>query len=317
MLGYRSAPMSAPSDDPSNVRPTRPDVAAAAPDVEAIEAVIRRAVDERRRDLVDIVGNGELSIALRWQGAAGPQVVKRVPPFRSAEHAASYSALVRRHIDELEAAGTRCVATTTHTLERSDGSTVVYHSQPLLHVPLLADHVLRAAEPDEGHPLVHAVLDRTVRALAAGVPIDSQFANWYWFDGEPWQLDLTTPLYVVDGDVCFDTTGFVREYPWPVRRVVYRELMKIAPQHSNVDFVVRDIAVQLYRQQLDPWVDVVLRAARDRHGVHVDAADAKKTCESDAKFFPTLLRLKRAQRAWMQRTRRRYDTLLPDRSSFG
>ena len=119
------------------------------------------------------------------------------------------------------------------------------------------------------------------------------------------------------GDVCFDTTGFVREYPWPVRRVVYRELMKIAPQHSNVDFVVRDIAVQLYRQQLDPWVDVVLRAARDRHGVHVDAADAKKTCESDAKFFPTLLRLKRAQRAWMQRTRRRYDTLLPDRSSFG
>ncbi|MFN8023050.1 MAG: DUF6206 family protein [Acidimicrobiales bacterium] len=297
---------------------TRPDVAAPPPDVEAIEAVIRRAVDERRRDLVDIVGNGELSIALRWQGTAGPQVVKRVPPFPSAPAAQQYVDLVHRHIDELEAAGVRCVATTTHAHGRADGSVVVYHSQPMLHVPALADHVLRAAPAvDSSHPLVTSVLDRTAGSLGAGVPIDSQFANWYWFEGEPWQLDLTTPLYVVDGDVCFDTTGFVREYPWPVRRVVYRELMKIAPQHADIGFVFRDICVQLYRQGLDPWVDAVVAAARERHGVTVDAADARKTCESDAKFFPTLLKLKRAQRAWVQRTGRRYDTLLPDSSSFG
>ena len=49
----------------------------------------------------------------------------------------------------------------------------------------------------------------------------------------------------------------------------------------------------------------------------IDPAEAKARFDEDAKFFPTLLKVKRFQRAWVQRTRRRYDTLLPATTSFG
>jgi hypothetical protein len=48
----------------------------------------------------------------------------------------------------------------------------------------------------------------------------------------------------------------------------------------------------------------------------IDPAEARRRCDSDAKFYPALLRTKRFERRWRQLTRRRYDALLPDKSTF-
>jgi hypothetical protein len=297
---------------------TRPDVEPPAPDVAAIEAVMRRAIDERRPELLHIIGNGELTIAIRWGDGESACVIKRVPPFPTRVAADEYCGLVRQSIDDMTSRGVSCVATGMHPLDRADGSAVVYHCQPLLTPDLLADHILGRTQPDAELPLLTSVVDHVVRVVGDGIPMDSQFANWYWFEGRPWQLDLSTPLMMKpSGDICFDTTGFVREYPAFVRRIVYKELMKMAPGFADVEWVLTDLMVQLYRNGLDAWCDAVVVAARSRHGIELSAALAKERFQADAKFFPNLLRLKRLQRDWMQRTRRRYDTLLPATTSFG
>lgn len=296
----------------------RPDHVPAPPPLADAEARIRVAIDTRAPQSLDIIGNGELSIAIAWGDGESSSVVKRVPPFPTRPAADQYSQLVRDYLRDLEAVDVRCVRTDLVTVDREDGSAVVYHCQPRLDPATLADQILRAAEPSADHPVVGAVIDATARSLAAGLPIDSQFANWCWLDEQVWQLDFSTPLMVDQrGDICFDSTGFQREYPLVVRRLVYRELMKVAPHYSELDWVLTDVMTQLYRQGLEAWCDPFAAACRERHGVDVSPAEARTRYESDLRFYPNLLRLKRAQRAWMQRTRRRYDGLLPVTTSFG
>ena len=297
--------------------PTRPDRSLPTPDIPAIEATVRRAIDERNPDLLTVVGNGELTIALRWEHEGAPLVVKRVPPFPHRAAADEYTALVRAHVADLEQRGVRCVTTELHSLQRNDDTVVVYHCQPLLASELLADQILRADIESADHPVVAAVVDHVVRVVGDGIPLDAQIANWYWFEGQVWQLDLSTPLNVDErGDICFDSTGFQREYPAPLRRLVYKELMKVAPGFSEVDWVLTDILTQLHRQGLERWCPAVTDAAA-RRGRTIDPAEGKRRFDADAKFYPTLLRMKRLQRAWMQRTGRQYDTLLPATTSFG
>lgn len=299
-----------------------PDVILAPPDLDAVEAAIRSAVDRRRPDELHLIGNGEFSIAVRWHRGGEDWVVKRVPPFRSGAAADGYMTLTREYLVALRARGVRCVATDLQALARPDGRTVVYHVQPLLDVENLADRVLARAEPDPEHPLAVAVVDTVVAALhgghESGVALDAQFANWYRHDGEPWQLDFSTPLLLDQaGRIRFDPWGFLQEYPLPLRPIVYRELTRLAPRYLDTGYVLTDLLVGLLRQDLGPWCEAVVRIARDRHGIEVSPAVAAVNYREEAQLFPRLLRLKRLQRAWIQRTGRRYDSLLPATSTFG
>jgi hypothetical protein len=293
-----------------------PDHTPPAPDGVAVEAAIRRAIDARRRDLVDVVGAGELTIALRWTSGGRPCVVKRMPPYPDMSSAERYMAVVRQHIADLEARGVRCVSNTMQAVTRADGSVVVIHCQPLLDVDSLADNVLRSRTPDAEDPLVTTLVDRIVAVVADGIPIDPQFANWCWFDGDLWQLDLSTPFIVDNGDIVYDTSGFQHEFPWLIRRTVYRELMKAAVKYVDVEYVLTDVMTQLHRMGLSAWCQPFADAARARHGRTIDPAVAKARCDADAKFYPFLLRSKRVERRWRRLTRRRYDALLPEKSTF-
>ncbi len=296
---------------------TKPDASVGSPDLEAIESMIRVAIDQRKPETIASIGSGEFSIAIRWELGEGPCVVKRVPPFATRSTADHYVALVDEHVADLRTQSVHCVTTDLHTLDRADGSAVVFHCQPLLDADLLADQVLRRSEPREDHPLVHEVIDTIVRVVGGGTPLDAQFANWYWHDAKIWQLDFSTPL-VLDpgGNIRFDTSGFLREYPAVVRPLVRKELLKIAPRFSDVDYVLTDAIVQFYRQGFTDWITPYVRAVRERHGIELSPAIAKERFDADAKFYPTLLRMKKLQRAWLQRTGRSYDSLLPATTSF-
>ncbi|MFM8354506.1 MAG: DUF6206 family protein [Gammaproteobacteria bacterium] len=296
----------------------RPDHTPPVPDGVAIEAAIRRAIDEGRRDLVDIVGAGELTIALRWTSGEPPCVVKRMPPYPDRASAEKYMAVVRDNIARLEALGVRCVSNTMQFVERADGKLVVIHCQPLLDASTLADHVLPTRTPSADEPLVTTLVDRVVAAVSDGEPIDPQFANWCWFEDDLWLLDLSTPFVMEGKDIVYDTSGFQREFPWLIRRMIHRELMKLAVKYTNdVEYVLTDVMTQLHRSGMSDWCQPFADAALARHGIVIDPAVAKQRCDADANFYPFMLRTKRFERRWRQLTRRRYDALLPEKSTFG
>ena len=295
----------------------RPDHTPNAPDGATVEAAIRRAIDERRRDLVDIVGAGELTIALRWTSEGRSCVVKRMPPYPDRASAEKYMDVVRGNIARLESLGVRCVSNTMELVERADGKWVVIHCQPLLDADTLADHVLRTRTPSADDPLVTTLVDRVVAAVSNGEPIDPQFANWSWVDDDLWLLDLSTP-FVMDGmDIVYDTSGFQREFPWLLRRLIYKELMKAAIHYTtDVEYVLTDVMTQLHRSRMSAWCQPFADAAKARHGIAIDPAVAQQRCDADAKFYPFMLRTKRFERRWRQMTGRRYDALLPEKSTF-
>ena len=297
---------------------TRPDLEVPTPDLAAVEATVRNAIDRGRRDSVSIVGSGEFTLALRCPVPGGECVVKRVPPFSSMEQAERYIAVVDRYIARLEHSGVRCVRTRQHVLARGDGTVVVYETQPLLDAIGLADHLLRDTEPTADHPIIPAVVDRIVVAVRDGIPIDGQVANWYWFEDEPWQLDFSAPFDLDErGNIPFEVLAFLRQFPKVARGYVHREFRRLAPKYLEVDYVVTDLMTQLNRQQLHDWSPTVAAYARAAHGIDVSPAKAKELAAEDAKFYPMIHRMKCAQRWWIQHTGRRFDFLLPETSSYG
>lgn len=296
----------------------RPDVLDGVPDIAEIENVVRRAIDRRQPDLLELVGFGEFSLALRWTSNGTDFVVKRVPPFPDVESAAAYCELTRDYIKVIEASGIRCVETDLLRLDRADGSSVVYHCQPLLDASLLVSNILRETEPRDDHPAVEAVVAAVGDIVNEQVALDAQCANWYWHDRQVWYLDLSTPLLLDDSKmVRFEIAGFAREYPLFFRPVVKGELLRLVPHYTELGHVLHDLVANLHREDLVQWGHPFAQASYRRYGIDISLEKAAKMFRGDKRLFPWLQWLRRAQRFWIQNTGRRYDSMLPAVSSFG
>jgi hypothetical protein len=298
--------------------PASPEVLLGLPDPAEIEELARRAIDERRHDIVDIVGNGEFSLAMRWPVEGGDVVVKRVPPFRDAATAEQYCQVTRDYIGIIEAAGVACVRTELLQLERADGSTVVYHCQPLLSPDALVSNILRDHAPDADHPVVAGVIAAIGRVVAPRVAFDGQASNWGWHDGRVWYLDLSTPLLLDENDqLLFASDVFDLEYPWFIRPILAREAQKWLPRYAELEFVLHDLVALLHREGLDAWCAPFAAAIQRDLGIPISLDRARKNFQTDARFYPFAHALRKLQRAWLQHTGRRYESLLSPTSSYG
>lgn len=299
--------------------PARPDRLPGVPDLGEIEHLVRRAIDERRTDLLTTVGFGEFSLAIRWSLDDGTDmVVKRVPPFSTAAAAERYCDLTRAYIDALEAVDVACVRTELEMFERPDGSVVVFHCQPLLAPEQLVSNILRAAGPDPDHPVVSAVVAATGRAVRPRVAFDPQCSNWAWTDERVWYLDLSTPMLLDDADdLQFEQDGLALEYPAIVRPILDREARKYLPMYADLDFVLTDLVSLLHREHLERWCQPFIEVIERQHGISVSAEQAEKNFRADLRIFPFLHALKKTQRFWLQHTGRKYESLLSTTSSYG
>lgn len=289
------------------------------PDLAAVEARLRDAIEGRPSAELQLLGHGEISIVVGWPGDDPVHALKRVPPFRSSFDADRYCLVVQRYLGLLRAAGVSVWPTTVHVLHRADGSAVVYHRQPVADGSQIGTEVLAAAEPDPEHPLLEAIVTAAVAVTRPGeVGFDVQAANWVWDGVTAHQLDFTSP-FVLDAsgkDLQFDTDAFLREYPAALRRVLKHELLKLVLRFTTADGAVGDMVGNLYKVGLHQWVEPAVEVAA-RHGLHVDAATARKMFEDDARLMPLTLKLKKGQRWWMTRTGRHYDSLLPEHTTYG
>jgi hypothetical protein len=287
-------------------------------ELRALEDEVAAALASRDTTRLPLLGHGEISLVLGWPPGHPRVACKRLPPFRDVDGFERYAAVVSRYVDELRAGGVRVVETDLHHLVRPDGSVVGFHVQPALPARALGSEILRSGDASVGHPIVAAVADAVVRVTQPRLGVDAQLSNWAWLDGEPWQLDLTTPFLLDEhGGLEFDLTSFLAMLPAPVRPLVRRELVKLAGRWTTARGALLDMTGALLKERLDPWVDPVLREVNARVTPPISREDAAKVYDSDRRLWPLLFRLERANRWWQRNVRRRpFEFLVPERSTY-
>ena len=286
-------------------------------DLESLENQVARALEDDDASQLRILGHGEISLVLGWPTDDPRVACKRLPPFPSSSHFEAYAAVVRRYIDELRAGGIRVVDTDLRHLARSDGTVIGFHVQPVLPAELLGVEVLRRSPPDATHPLVPAVVDAVVGVTTDRLGVDAQLSNWVWMDGNPWQLDLTTPFLLEDGHLTFDLSPFLAALPAVVRPLVRRQMVQLVHRWTSARGALLDMAANVRKEGLDQWLDPVLHHVNDRVEPVVTRDEVVRVNASDARLWPVLLRLEQANRWWQRRVRRRtYEFLLPRRTTY-
>jgi hypothetical protein len=174
--------------------------------------------------------------------------------------------------------------------------------------------VTRGDAPAE--TVLATIVDTVLRVVDDRVGLDAQLSNWAMVDGQLAYFDVTTPLLRrADGGEVLDTGIFLASLPWllraPVRRFV---LPGILERYHQPRTVVLDLAANLIKEQLGDQIGVVLAAAGDRLDPPITEREVRSDYRSDARTWALLQSVRRADRAWQRRVRRRsYPFLLPAR----
>ena len=285
-------------------------------DLRRLDDLVEAALSSGDESGLPVLGYGEISLVLGWPPGDGRFACKRLPPFRSRERLDAYRATLDDYLVALGAAGVRVVETEMRAVERHDGSVAGYVVQPMLPADQLATAILRPADPEAGHPLIEAVASAVAATVGPRLGLDAQLANWTWGGDELTYFDVSTPLiWSPEGDSRLDLDLLAGRFPavlrWPLRRFVapgildtYRDLRK----------VYLDLAANLVKERLEGWLPLFLDRFNARLDEPLTEDEVRRYYRSDARLWAALLRIRRLDRAWRRRVRRRtYPFLLPGR----
>jgi hypothetical protein len=201
---------------------------------------------------------------------------------------------------------------------RPDGRIVGFHVQPALPPRSLGPEILRHGDASQGHPILAAVTDAVVRVTHPSLGVDAQLSNWAWLDGEPWQLDLTTPFLLDEHSRPeFDLTPFLAMLPAPVRPLVQHEMVALIRRWTTARGALLDLTANLLKERLDPWVEPALTEVNARVAPPISRDEAARVYDGDRRLWPLLSRLERANRWWQRTVRRRpFEFLVPERTTY-
>lgn len=283
-----------------------------------LEGDVHRALASGTPGPLRVLGYGEISMVLGWPADAPRVACKRLPPFPSASAADAFEATLHAYLDRLAQRGVDVVDTTVHRITSAaarNGAVVVYCVQPVLPEDVLAPAVVRAGGTRAGE-LLRAIVDRTACVVDRNIGFDAQLSNWATVDGRLRYFDVTTPLLRgVEGVPELDTDVFLASLPWllraPVRRFVVPDIIE---RYHDVRRVLSDLAANLVKERLDSWIPTVVDAANGHLDVPLTEAQVRADYRSDARTWAALQAVRRVDRVWQTRVRRRpYPFLLPDR----
>ncbi|MCP3855422.1 MAG: hypothetical protein GY745_20585 [Actinomycetia bacterium] len=274
-------------------------------EIEELDASVVAALDARDNSGLNVIGYGELSIALGYP-ANDPRVVcKPTAPYTPAE-LDDYIRVMRQYLEALAVTGVDVVPTSLMSVERG-GFLVGYQVQPRLDPDSLADKILAAAQPDAEHPFLVALAD-IVGSFSDRVSIDSQVSNWSWDGATATSIDVGTPFFWDEhGAPIYDVKPLFRAIPAPLRTFAMSDVGRLLERYKQPRNVAADVVAMLGRIGLDQWVQPALVAFND--GLQLDTpiaeAEAHAIMEADLKAMPRLKKLQRVERAWVTIVRRR------------
>lgn len=273
-------------------------------DLAALEAEVRRALASGDRSRLDLRGFGVTSVVLAAPVDAPTMACKRVPPFKHRAAFDRYREVVLRNIDELRDAGVDVVDTEVRLTEHA-GRLTGFVVQPLLAPETLGEAVLERAEPAADHPLVAAMVENVFGATTDRRGLDSQVGNWAVVDGRVVYVDVTTPfLFDEGGELVMDLDVFLEAGP-PIMRPIYRrELPTTMKRWLDPRHALLDLVGNLYKLDLDDWVEPIIEATSGRVHPPLTVAEAREYYGGEVKTWTMLHRVLRGYEWWQRRVRR-------------
>lgn len=270
----------------------------------ALEYAVQLALASGDRSRLDLRGFGVTSVVLAAPIGAPRVACKRVPPFSDRAAFERYREVVLRNIDEFREAGVEVLDTDVRLIEHG-GRLVGFVVQPLLDAGALGQAVLQHADPTATHPLVVTIVDHVLAATTGQRGLDAQIGNWAVIDGSVVFLDVTTPfLFDRHGELVMDLDVFLEAGP-PVLRPVYRrELPKTMKRWLDPRYALLDLVGNLYKLDLDDWVEPIIAATDGRVDPPLTVAEARKYYGGEVTTWSMLHRALRGYEWWQRRVRR-------------
>ena len=278
--------------------------------VAALEADVRRALATGDQSALHVLGYGEISVVVAMEGGDGPVAAKRLPEFGDDRSFEEYAAVFAEYLAALSDAG---VAVVSSELVRvpDDTRVVAYCVQPLLDAGSLGP---AAARTDRALDLVRAVIETTVATIGPHVGLDAQISNWALVDGELVYLDVTTPMLRDEsGAERVDTDLFLASLPAALRPAVRAFLLDgILATYYDRRGAVLDLTANLIKERAAEALPDAIAVANAHVEPPLTAGEVRSHYARDARMWALLQRLRRIDRAWQRRVRRRpYPFLLP------
>ncbi len=251
---------------------------------------------------------------VRWPTPDGPAACKRLPSFPDRASFQDYEILFDDYLTTLETAGVPVVPSSLVPVPKAAGR-AAYIVQPALDRDLLAPEVLGAGH-DRATELFDEIFAHLVNAIEAGAGFDAQIANWALSNETLVYFDVTTPLLRNEaGSNRLDARVFLASLPWALRGFVRRFLVdSIIDTYHQIRTAMLDVLGNLIKERLRSLIPTALRQANRRLADPITMDEVERFYRRDARLWEFLIRLRRLDRAWQLRVRRRpYPFLLPGR----
>jgi hypothetical protein len=279
-----------------------------------LHAAIERALERGEEgEELNVIGWGEISLAVGWPADRPEVVAKRLPAFPDRASYDAYARTLHDYVRELAEGGISVVETDVRPVE-SDSGVIAYALQPILPPETLGPRVLGDADPAAGHPLVELIVDGTLDLVSPRLGLDPQLSNWSWTEeGGGVLFDVTTPFIRDDaGRDRMDFGVLLASFPWIARGVMRRFVAPalIAEYHDS-RVVIIDVCANLIKERLDPWIPRMIERANPRLTEPITESDVRDYYRSNARTWEWIQRVRHADRAWHHLRGRTYPFLIP------
>jgi hypothetical protein len=286
-------------------------------EMRAFEERLGAAVREGNADEFEVIGYGEVTIAVKLSTPRGDFVCKRLAPLSSRESAAGFANAIAQYVEALEACGIDVVETETHMFE-GDDCWVLYCVQPMLARGSLGPDFLRGKSAEAAAPHVRRIFEHIRDSVTPLLAPDGQLSNWA-FEGDRLRyLDVGTPfLRDEQGKQLCDFTEVTRALPRPVAAIVERFVLKgILDNYHSLRGQALDFLGNLIKEGLGDIFPQLVPLANEVFELSppITEEEVRAHYKNDAQTYALIQAARRADR-WVHRNllRRPYPYLLPPR----
>jgi hypothetical protein len=279
-----------------------------------LERRVDRALTTGNESGIEVLGYGEISCVLAWHDGSEPVAAKRLPLFDSSALFEAYRGAFETYLHTLGSVGVHVVPSRLETTPAADGRIAAWCLQPLLDPSSLAPIWLKTADEDTSRWLLGRIADHVISAVGPGLGLDGQLSNWAVAGDDVLYFDVTTPM-VRDqtGHDLLDFDLFIASLPWALHGLVRRYVLgMILDTYYRPREVLRDLIANLIKEAVADRIPLGLEVVNERVKPAIDEAEVRRYYRQDAGMYAILQRLRRIDRTWQRRVRRRqYAFLLP------